>query len=907
MKSYPAEVLCISLFLSGALVGQSYSVTDLGVGVANDINNSGEVVGDSGGSSFLWDGSTRTTLGGFPSRSTTRAVAINDSGYIAASVALGDFDMRGYLLHAGTNMPVNVPYPTGVDHAGNILGYYNIAYTGLPGSPPTRGYHLEPKEPLSRFYSINSHGVIAGSAAEASEDTFGATADSLRACYFTNSTVVYIDTRPVPAVRQPWDVADMAQFRMSEALAINDSGKVAGWFRSEDQGPTHAFYYAGSGMVDLGTLGGSNSVARAINSSSVAVGESELADGSTHAFIYSGGVMQDLNTAAPVAGWEFLTANAINNAGSIVGQGRNQGQLKAYILSPSSATPPPLIIQQPLGIRIAENEPWQLSATVTGPAPVTYQWQLNSTNIPGATNLSFQIASVTPATAGPYRIVATNPGGSAVSSNAVVEILSVTNYYQVADLGPGIANDVNSSGQVVGTAGSLGFFYDGAAVIPLTNVLFGSFTNPSTGQLEETRGDVQAALAINDAGQIATPYFGLNTSGGIVANGLLWSSTYQVTSIDYYGFATGWFYVAGFPSGGIGRSRLGEGQSFSRYFDINRHDVIAGTAGLHAPGFRDFRDQRGRACIVSNGIVTFIDPRPLPEQYIDSNLNDIEENHLSDAFGINDAGTVVGVMSLSLSGPRHAFRYAGSGLEDLGTLGGTNSVARRINTDDVIVGESLTADGKTHAFIYRNGAMTDLNSLLPPDSDLELISATAINDRGQIVGQAVSGGQLRAYLLSPPGLVNAPGISTPPVGDRLGFGASLTLSVTATGTIPFTYQWMLNGTNIANATNSTYVISSASAADLGDYRVLVTNAGGTTPSIAVRVDVLDPGLTAVTYVGLDIVGAIGATYRIEFKPSAGASAWTSVTNLTLTSSPQAWIDLNSRNHPSRIYRATRIP
>jgi probable HAF family extracellular repeat protein len=45
--------------------------------------------------------------------------------------------------------------------------------------------------------------------------------------------------------------------------------------------------------------------------------------------------------------------------------------------------------------------------------------------------------------------------------------------------------------------------------------------------------------------------------------------------------------------------------------------------------------------------------------------------------------------------------------------------------------------------------MADLNTLLPPGTGCVLRSATAINDRGQIVGQAACGGTLHAFLLTP--------------------------------------------------------------------------------------------------------------------------------------------------------------
>jgi probable HAF family extracellular repeat protein len=111
----------------------------------------------------------------------------------------------------------------------------------------------------------------------------------------------------------------------------------------------------------------------------------------------------------------------------------------------------------------------------------------------------------------------------------------------------------------------------------------------------------------------------------------------------------------------------------------------------------------------------------------------------SDALGINDAGNVTGSLSTGTctfpniicnEGDTHAFIYTGSGLVDIGTLGGTYSAGTSINNLNQIVGvSSVTSTGPNHLFLYAQGQMHDLGA---PSGESFLNAA--INNHGEIIG-----------------------------------------------------------------------------------------------------------------------------------------------------------------------------
>jgi probable HAF family extracellular repeat protein len=215
--------------------------------------------------------------------------------------------------------------------------------------------------PNSIAYSINSRDVIAGAAMTPN--------GQYQAVVFQNGTVTGLGTLGA----QSW------------ARGINSSGQIVGWSELTLNGITHAFIYENGAMRDLGTFGADSSLATAINdvgqitgqrcfgglaptscrafrydnrtgrltdiqslggpfsqgfginSAGDVVGVSQLTGGTQAAFLFRNGTSYYLNLLVPMDdSWNFISAEAINDAGQIAGLGKGPaGVLRGYVLTPT--------------------------------------------------------------------------------------------------------------------------------------------------------------------------------------------------------------------------------------------------------------------------------------------------------------------------------------------------------------------------------------------------------------------------------------------------------------------------------------------------------------------------------------------------------------------------------------------
>ena len=264
-----------------------------GLGEANGINDSGTIIGTtfSGSTASVteWSNGTATNLNvaGY-------GTAINNNGQIAGSYVSGNGQSRAFTWSNGN-----------LKDLGTLSGSWSSAS------------------------AINANGQAAGTSTLSNGD--------FRAFFYNGANLQNLGT---------------LGGANSYASSLNAKGKVVGTSQLSS-GFLNAFAWTSAGMVDLGTLGGSNSSSTGINDLGEIVGYSFITGNTaTHGFLDQNGVMLDLNSLLPAAsGWTITAANAIDDAGNILGTGTFDGQSYAVeLLASTIGNAMPVLTPEPASL-----------------------------------------------------------------------------------------------------------------------------------------------------------------------------------------------------------------------------------------------------------------------------------------------------------------------------------------------------------------------------------------------------------------------------------------------------------------------------------------------------------------------------------------------------------------------------
>lgn len=248
---------------------------------------------------FQWKSGALIDLGALPGGGSSASTWITPDGLIAGLSETGGID----------------PLFSGLPMVHAVL-WQNGGITDL-GTLPNGGYESEAS-------AVNSRGQVVGAALNTVPDVNSMALGTywLFGIPYGYQTRAFLWEKGVMR-----DLGTLGTGTDAQAILINDAGQVVGWsYVSSNASPfcvtgflaTDSFIWnRKDGMKDLGSLGGTCTLATDLNNHGQVVGASNLTgDQKQHAFRWEHGSMQDLGGSL---GGDYTGAYAMNDAGAVVG------------------------------------------------------------------------------------------------------------------------------------------------------------------------------------------------------------------------------------------------------------------------------------------------------------------------------------------------------------------------------------------------------------------------------------------------------------------------------------------------------------------------------------------------------------------------------------------------------------
>ena len=487
-----------------------------------------------------------------------------------------------------------------------------------------------------------------------------------------------------------------------------------------------------------------------------------------------------------------------------------------------------------------------LSVTATGTAPLTYQWWNSAGAIPDATNASYSLNPAQTNDSDNYFVIVANDYGAITSAVATLVVyLPVTITSQPQSQSAPAGTNVTLSVTATGTEPiSYQWWNSAGAILDATNASYS--LNPA----QTNDSDNYFVIVANDYGAITSAVATLVVYLPVTITSQPQSQSAPAgTNVTLSVTATGtapltyqWWNSAGAILDATNASySLNPAQTndSDNYYVIVANDYGAITSAvatlvvyLPVTITSQPQSQSAPAGAEVTLSVTATGTAPLTYQWWNSagaipdatnasySLNPAQTNDSDNYFVIvaNDYGAITSAVATLVvylpvtitSQPQSQSAPAGANVTLSVTATGTEPI-------------SYQWWNSAGAILDATNASYSLNPAQTNDSDNYYVIVA--NDYGAITSAVAT---LVVYL--PVSITSQPQSQSAPAG------AEVTLSVTATGTAPLTYQWWNSAGAIPDATNASYSLNPAQTNDSDNYYVIVANDyGAITSAVATLV------------------------------------------------------------------------
>jgi uncharacterized repeat protein (TIGR01451 family) len=531
---------------------------------------------------------------------------------------------------------------------------------------------------------------------------------------------------------------------------------------------------------------------------------------------------------------------------------------------------PPSITLQPSNQTAVVGGSANFQGVASGSTPLSYQWFLGGTALPGATGTTLGLTNVQTNQVGNYSFVATNAAGAVTSIVAHLTVL----------VPPSISSQPTNQTVIAGSSASFQVSASGTsplnyqwwangtnAVGTSTNLL--TVTNAQPGQagaysvvVTNSAGSVTSSVAILTVG--TPPSITQQPSAQTVVQGQ--NAMFTVAASGDSPLNYQWRFNGVAIGGSTGSSYTVNGATTA---NAGNYDVVVGNA---------YGSLTSAVAHLTVLVPPSISSQPTNQTVIAGSSASFQVsasgtsplNYQWWANGTNAVGTSTNLLMVTNAQPGQAGAYSVVVTNSAGSV--TSSVAiLTVGTPPSITqqpSDLTVVQGQNAMFTVAASGSAPLNyqwrfngAPIGAGTSYTVSGATTANAGsydvvvGNVYGSMTSV-VAQLTVLMPPSIISQPTNQTVIAGSNVNF------MVSASGTSPLAYQWWFNGTNAVGSNTNVLAVINAQTSQAGAYSVVVTNSAGLVTSSAAMLTVgTSPSITQQPF-SLTVVQGQNAMFTV---------------------------------------------